>query len=211
MIKGVGKGIQLFVGGSIHYLILCGIGPFLTDIIAEHGGVVGKHIVARKLRFGNGNQPFAILHVMNTIDGDATCLDKRRTERHTGPDLHAILPKHLTHHIGFQREMAAQTGVATADEDEPITQFAVYFQHRFHGRTHHASSLFARHGPGIGEHIEERLLVLQGHPDGSRIPLGNQQTAVDGLNAGRVIVEDDQAVFFIEFHCSVLRYNVITL
>ena len=200
MIKAVGKGIQLFVGGGIHYLILCGIGPFLTNIIAEHGGVVGKHIIARKLRFGNGNQPFAILHVMNTIDGDATCLDKRRTKRHAGPDLHAILPKHLTHHIGFQREMAAQTGIAPADEDQPIVKFAVYFQYRFHGRAHHTGSLFASHRPRIGEHIKERLLVLQSHPHGCLIPLCNQQTTMHGLYACGVIVEDDEAKRFFTLH-----------
>ena len=96
--------------------------------------------------------------------------------------------------------MPTQTGITPADEYQPIAEFAVYFQDRFHGRAHHPGSLFTSHRPSIGEHIKERLLVLHGHPHGCCIPLRNQQTAVDGLNACGVIVEDDEAIFFIWFH-----------
>jgi hypothetical protein len=42
--------------------------------------------------------------------------------------------------------------------------------------------------------------VLQSHPHGVGIPLRNQQTAMHGLYACGVIVEDNEAIFFIWFH-----------
>ena len=192
--------IQLIIGGGIHNLVLFGVCSFLADIIGEYRSVIGKHIIKRKLSFGDRDKPLTILHIMNAIDGDTTSLDKSRTERHLRPYFHAIFLKHPAHHIGFQWEMTAQTGIAPADEDQPIAEFAVYFQYRFHGRANDTGSLFASHRPRIGEHIKERLLVLQSHPHGVGIPLRNQQTTMHGLYACGVIIEDDEAIFFIWFH-----------
>ena len=119
-IKCFGKGIEFVVGGGIHNLVFFRISIFLSDIIAEHRGVIGKHIVMGKLCFGNGDEPFPILHIMYATDGDTPCFNERRTERHLGPYLYAVFPKHLPHHVGLQWEMSAQTGIAPADEDEPV-------------------------------------------------------------------------------------------
>ena len=102
-----------------------------------------------------------------------------------------MLCEHLAHHVGLQGEMTTQTTVATADDDESIAKLLIDAHHGFHCLTSDCLGLIARHRTSIGQDIEKRFVVEECLAHILVAPVGNQQTTVNGLYAGRVIVEDD--------------------
>ena len=128
---------------------------------------------------------------MYARDGNAACLDEGGTEGRLLVNAVAVGCKTLAHDVGFQGEVASQTGIATTDYDEAVAIVTIDLEHHFHGTAGDVGSLFARHGACVGEDVEERLLILKGFTHMLLVPLGDEQTAVNGLNACRVVVEND--------------------
>ena len=73
--------------------------------------MIGKHVVACKLRLADGNQPLAVEHIVDAVYGDAPCLDEGGTERRLRCHLVAVTLQTLAHHVRLQREVAAQAAV----------------------------------------------------------------------------------------------------
>ena len=129
--------------------VIVGIGTFLLDVIAEHGGVIGKDIVTRKLGFANGNEALAITHIMHAVDGDTTSLDEGGAEGRLFVDAVSVCNKTLAHDVRFQGEMATQTTITTADDDEAIAIVLVDLDDHLHSFARHLLSLLARHGARV--------------------------------------------------------------
>jgi hypothetical protein len=99
--------------------------------------------------------------------------------------------KTLVHNVRFQGEMATQTTITTADDDEAIAIVLIDLDDHLHSLARHLLSILARHGARVRQYIKEGLSVRKTFAHAILIPLGDEQTAMNGLNARRVVVENN--------------------
>ena len=95
-------------------------------------------------------------------------------------------------HIHLQREVAAQGGIAAADQPPALEPRCR--QGRRQGPadlTHPLGRRRRRQRPGVGKQKQQGRWVLQPRRQGGPIPAQQQGTAVHGLGAGWVIVKND--------------------
>ena len=151
--------------------------------------MIGKDIVAGKFGFVHRNQLVAIFQIMNTFDAKTTHFDEGRSKNRERQAIDAASFQAFVHNVGFQRKMTAQSGIAATHKNETIVEILVGFQNGLHGRARHFGGLGGGHGAGIGEHIKEIGLVLEGTLYIFFRPIGEQQAAMHGLYAGGIVVQ----------------------
>ena len=185
------EGAQLVIALGIDDDVIVRIGTFLLDIIAKHAGVIGKDIVVCKLRLADGNEALAILHIMHTIDGDTPCLDEGGTEGRLVHHGITVFHETLAHDVRFQWKVSTQTAVTPADDDEAIAIVLVHLDDHLHSLTRHLLSILSRHSARIRQYVEEGLSVRKPFAHAVFVPLRDEQTTMNGLNARRVVIKND--------------------
>jgi hypothetical protein len=163
----------------------------LLHIIGQKGVAEPEHRVTRELGLVDRNRHPVDHQIVDAIARDPPALEEGRHQkvRIEGAEL-------LGDHIGLDRIMAAQGGIRAADDQWPdsptIRGEPVHRRAQVHADlARHPRRLRGIHAARVAQNEEEWRGILERLDQGLRIPSGQQQTAVDGLGSGRVVVDDD--------------------
>lgn len=134
-----------------------------------------------------GSGGVAFDNVVGVVDGEATAgfEEGNKKSRSFGD------PEGVAEDVCFEREVAAEGGVGTGDDDDVIREFLENLAEilvEFGG-------FLGGEGAGVGEKKEDGRGVIDGIANGVSIEAGEDGDVEDGLGASRIIVEDDDGAF----------------
>ena len=155
-------------------------------MIAE-AGVLGE------LAVGDRDHPVIGAHPVHRVHRDSARLEISRADDNS-VDGGAEPGEFGGQHVGLEREVAPQGGVAAAQEH---IRHVAFQASRLGKRPHDLRIAFRRIGfretAGVGEHEEARGGLLKSPSQVIHRPLGEYRQVGDGLGAGGVVVEHYQA------------------
>ena len=168
-----------------------GAASFLLDPVGEEGTPVAEAPVPGKLGLPGGDQPLPLQDVVHAPKRIAAALREEGID-HLAVKAFAGLRLQLRpEDLGLHRPVAAEGGVPPAEDEEILP-----------GRLRGGSDVLRRfrmegaalrrgQAAGVCEDEEHLLRSAESLQNGLVIPAGIDVHAVDGLHAGRVVVEDD--------------------
>ena len=163
------------------------------DVIRQDRRAIAEDRIAGKLSFRNGDATAALDEIMRVICGHPATLDEggHQKDRIRRPAI--LLFQAQQNRFDFGWEMVAQRRIRAADEHQRVAEVLVCLQHVGDDLADNLPGLPGAVGPGIGQDIEEPLLVGERHAQRRCVPAGEQVIPMNRLDAGRVVVKHDDA------------------
>ena len=184
-------GAQVIQGDAEDVFGFEGAFGLLFDIARHILGGVAEGLVAGEFGLVGGDEFLAVTDVVNVVDREASAFLEERAQD-LAVDLSAgVFLVVFAQDLRFERVMAAQGGVGTADIDVGHAELAGCFVNIFGDLVMERLGLGSSQAAGIGQHIEERTVFLKAVFQALDVPAGENRDVMNGLNAGRVVVEDD--------------------
>ena len=183
------------------------IGLFLAPLIQPRMRIA-KRPVPGKLRLPGGNQPIALLDIVDVPQRVTASLTEEGTEDLAVVGLPAGALDLPAQRFRFQGEVPAQRGVAPADNHKGLP--------RGPGRLHdaagdllmHLAGLLLRHAAGIGEQEKHAVFLLKSFQNALVRPIRINVDTMHGLDPRGIVVDNDD---FIPLPCQRLFQQSVGL
>ena len=164
---------------------------FLLNVAGHCRGSVAERLIFRELCLVCGHKFIAVLHVMNVVDGEASALLEERAQNLAVNHFARVLLVVLAEYPCFERVMASERRIASADEDVLSACLAGNVIHDSSNLVMCLDGLLLSEAARICEHVEQVVLLLKSGQDVIMSPARVDVNIMHSLNACRVIIEDD--------------------
>ena len=164
---------------------------FFLAPFAQGGGRIAEAFILRKLRLSGRDQLLALPDIVDAAQGIATAFREEGVDHLAVKVLRALPLQCLPEHFCLHGPVAAQRRVAPTQQDEVCPGLRRDRCQVLRDLQMLRPALRRGEPAGIGEDEKHLLRRPEGIPDGLPVPAGVDIDIVHGLDAGGVVVQDN--------------------
>ena len=167
---------------------ICALRLFLHVFWHGHCSIA-KGLILGKFRLICRNKVVAVLYVVYVLNGKASSFFEKRTENLAVNGLSRILLIAALKKLRLQGVMSPQRAVASADENVFLPRLLCHLIHHIPNLFMGFRGLLLCKTAGVGQYIEQIVLLLKALPDAVLLPVGVNRNIMNRLHSRRVVVQ----------------------